>query len=368
MFDSCRHMPTKNNHQPTQKEQKATRRHTAQRVCSALLVCSAHFSALLVCLPIPLLAIAGLAACTGQHLANPPGRAGESSTRVAGPVPSPAAPTRTPALEFDGHSAYRHALAQCAIGPRPAGTEGNRQTAGYISTQLKQFGWQVTTQEFEFRGVPIQNVIGQRGQGPLVILGAHFDSRKFADNDPNDRTAPVPAGNDGASGVAVLLELACIWSQVELQRTIWLAFFDAEDNGGIDGWPWSVGAAYTANTLTEKPEFVIIVDMIGDADQQIYMERNSDPELQPAIWKVAADLGYQHQFIPHYKWAMTDDHTPFLQRGFRAVDLIDFDYPYWHTTQDTCDKVSPDSLERVGRVLDHFLSDHLPGSSELPGR
>jgi glutaminyl-peptide cyclotransferase len=278
-----------------------------------------------------------------------------STPVLATPTSTPVPPTATPNPEFDGHSAYQYALAQCAIGPRSAGTQGNRRTAEYIMDQLEQSGWQVETQEFEFRGVPIRNVIGQRGQGPLVILGAHFDSRKFADQDKANKTAPVPAGNDGASGVAVLLELARIWSRVDLGRTVWLAFFDAEDNGGIDGWPWSVGATHMADALPQAPEFVIVVDMIGDADQQIYMERNSDLELQQAIWKVASDLGYQKEFIPQYKWSMTDDHTPFLQRGYRAVDLIDFDYPYWHTTQDTCDKVSPDSLERVGRVLDHFL-------------
>jgi glutaminyl-peptide cyclotransferase len=291
------------------------------------------------------LLIAIVAGCTGQPVAN------QSSSQ------SLASPSGNSTLEFNGQQAYQHALAQCAIGPRSAGTAGDRQTADYIAAQLKQLNWQVSTQAFDFRGTPIKNVIGERGQGPLVILGAHFDTRKFASSDPQDQTAPVPGGNDGASGVAVLLELARVWSQRDPGYTIQLAFFDAEDNGEIDGWPWSVGASHMANALTDKPEFVLVVDMIGDADQQIYMERNSDPALQQAIWKVAAELGYQQQFVTQYKWAVTDDHTPFLQRGFRAVDLIDFDYSYWHTTQDTCDKVSPESLARVGTVLDHFLQN-----------
>ena len=95
--------------------------------------------------------------------------------------------------------------------------------------------------------------------------------------------------------------------------------------------------------------------MIGDADQQIYMERNSSPGLTRELWTLAAELGYDDVFIPEYKWAMTDDHTPFLAEGIQVVDIIDFDYPFWHTTQDTPDKVAPESLERVGRVLEAFL-------------
>jgi hypothetical protein len=101
--------------------------------------------------------------------------------------------------------------------------------------------------------------------------------------------------------------------------------------------------------------------MIGDADQNIHRERNSTPELQDRIWTVAARLGYRDQFSPEYKWSMTDDHTPFLRRGYPAVDIIDFDYPAWHTTGDTIDKVSPASLERVGKVLQSFLE----GDSQL---
>ncbi len=97
--------------------------------------------------------------------------------------------------------------------------------------------------------------------------------------------------------------------------------------------------------------------MIGDADQNIYYEQNSDKDLQQQLWGIAARLGYSAQFIPQYKWSMADDHTPFLEHGIRAVDLIDFDYPYWHTTQDTEDKVAGASLERVGRVLQTWLEN-----------
>ncbi len=113
-----------------------------------------------------------------------------------------------------------------------------------------------------------------------------------------------------------------------------------------------------AENLKVTPEMVVVADMIGDADQQIYKERNSTPELLDRIWDIAAELGYQDYFLPDYKWSMLDDHTPFLERGLPAVDLIDFDYPYWHTTQDTADKVSAVALERVGRVLQVLVEDN----------
>jgi len=187
----------------------------------------------------------------------------------------------------------------------------------------------------------------------VVILGAHYDTRRSADQEDSD--APVLGANDGASGVAVLLELARTLDPRRLRHQVWLAFFDAEDNGGLDGWEWCVGSSYMAARLHVFPVAVIVVDMVGDADQQIHFEGNSDPALQMQLWQIAADLGYADSFIPTYRWTMLDDHVPFAQRSIPAVDIIDFDYPYWHTTQDTLDKVSGASLERVGRVLEVFL-------------
>ena len=109
--------------------------------------------------------------------------------------------------------------------------------------------------------------------------------------------------------------------------------------------------------LEITPGAVVVVDMIGDADQQLYLEHNSDPDLQMRLWEIAATLGYGDTFTAEYRYSMYDDHIPFARRGITAVDIIDFDYPYWHTTQDTPDKVSADSLERVGRVLEVWLEE-----------
>jgi glutaminyl-peptide cyclotransferase len=254
-------------------------------------------------------------------------------------------------IKFDGQAAFAHVEAQMRLGPRPTGSEAWRATGDYIIAQLKKFGWAVEEQKFEYRGTGIRNIIGRKGSGPTVILGAHYDTRRRADQDKATPTALVPGANDGASGVAVLLELARVLDAKKLQNQIWLAFFDAEDNGNLDGWEWTVGSRHMAQNLAVKPVAVIVVDMIGDADQQIYFDQSSDRQWNQRIWAVAADLGYDKHFIPQPRWAMFDDHTPFAQQGIPAVDIIDFDYPYWHTTSDTLDKISPDSLERVGRTL-----------------
>jgi Zn-dependent M28 family amino/carboxypeptidase len=153
--------------------------------------------------------------------------------------------------------------------------------------------------------------------------------------------------------------LARVLDLKKIPNEIWLAFFDAEDDGGLDGWDWIVGSSYMAEHLTATPQAMILLDMVGDADQQFYFDQNSDAALSSQIWSVAAKLGYGSYFIPQGRWAMLDDHTPFAQRGIPSVDIIDFDYgpsnSYWHTTADTIDKISPASLEHVGRTLVAFL-------------
>lgn len=253
---------------------------------------------------------------------------------------------------FDGQRAYADVQTQVAFGPRSPGTDGHAQIVAWMRAELESAGWQVEVQESEALGHPIQNIVAKRGgANPQIILGAHYDSRMFADNDPKpeNRTQPVPAANDGASGVAVLLELARTLPKDAVPT--WLVFFDAEDNGRIEGWDWILGSREFVKNNALQPRAVVVIDMIGDADLNIYKERNSNSELTNEIWGVAKNLGYENQFIPTYKFSMEDDHTPFLEAGIPAVDIIDFDYPYWHTTADTPDKVSAASLEAVGKTL-----------------
>jgi Zn-dependent M28 family amino/carboxypeptidase len=230
-----------------------------------------------------------------------------------------------------------------------------------MQDELVKAGWQVEVQESEAMGHLIQNIVTKRSdESPQVILGAHYDTRMFANNDPDpaNHLSPVPGANDGASGVAVLLELARTLPQDTVP--VWLVFFDAEDNGNIAGWDWILGSTEFVKANPIQPSAVVIVDMIGDADLNIYKENNSNPELTNEIWDVARELGNDTVFIPEYKHWMTDDHTPFLRAGIPAIDIIDFDYPYWHTLSDTPENVSASSLQAVGETLHAWVIRQSP--------
>jgi Zn-dependent M28 family amino/carboxypeptidase len=262
---------------------------------------------------------------------------------------------------FSGERAYQDVLAQMEFGPRFPGSPGHQQVQAWIRSELEAAGWLVEEQRVEMMGQTIINLVAKETaeldpEKPWIIIGAHYDTRLHADNDMDvdKMELPVPGANDGASGVAVLTELARSLPR-EKPNQVWLVFFDAEDNGRIAGWDWIMGSSAFVSALDEKPDAAVIVDMIGDADLNIYYEKNSDPELAGAIWSIAAEAGYGNVFIPEAKYRITDDHIPFIEAGIRAVDIIDFDYPYWHTTQDTADKVSAESLLAVGETLWQWL-------------
>lgn len=258
--------------------------------------------------------------------------------------------------DFDASRAFADVEHQVSLGARVPGSLAHQQVQEYIQSELEEAGWSAEIQQAEMMGHPISNIIGKKGEGePWIILGAHYDSRLVADKDPDPakRNLPVPGANDGASGVAILLELARTLPDLDME--IWLVFFDAEDNGNIPGWDWILGSNAFVQQLTRAPEAVIILDMLGDADLNIHYERNSDPVLSAQIWQKAAELGYEKYFIPTPKYSILDDHTPFLNAGIPAVDIIDFDYTYYHTIEDTPDKVSADSLKTVGDTVRAWL-------------
>lgn len=311
-----------------------------------------------------------LSACAGGQLQ-------ATGTSTLAPTPTPSIPTNHTALPptnaashtpgaalsqavipaFDGDRAYKDLQYQMALGPRVPDSTAHAQVIDWIRQSLQDSGWQVEIQDATRMGHPVRNIIAKRGTtGKWTIIGAHYDSRMQASQDPDlsKRGTPVPAANDGASGVAVLLELARVLPK-DLNQQVWLAFFDAEDQGELPGWDWLLGSRVLADSLTARPDAVIVIDMIGDASLNIYKEKNSNVALSNQIWNVAAELGYAQQFISTVKWDMLDDHTPFLEKGIPAVDIIDFDYPYWHTTADTADKTSPQSLKIVGDTLLHWL-------------
>ncbi|HYF63889.1 MAG TPA: M28 family peptidase [Herpetosiphonaceae bacterium] len=317
------------------------------------------------------LLVLALAACgpaANQQAATAP----PLDTAVPDPGPLPATatppagavlPTALPTLAsvpgtFSGEQALRYAETQLQWQPRDTGTPGGQANGDWIIQTLVAAGWQVEEQYF---GVPEntsgRNIIAKRGSGPLVLIGSHYDSRRFADQDPDiqKRQLPVPAANDGASGAAVLLELARVLTPERLNEEVWLVFFDAEDNGDIAGWGGTLGSAHMARRLPRAPAAVVVVDMIGAADQQIYLEQSSTEALRAEIWQVAADLKYA-AFIPQVKHSLTDGHSAFLAQGYPAIDVVDFDYPHRHTTADTLDKLSAPALESVGRTLEVWLT------------
>ncbi len=239
------------------------------------------------------------------------------------------------------------------------GSIAHEHTRLWIVSELEKYRWNVNIQETPWSDYTIYNISGCRGQGsPWILIGAHYDSRFHSDQDDNpaNHLTPVIGANDGASGVAVLLELARSLPK-DLDKHVCLVFFDAEDNGNIAGFDWILGSKAYVEALTEKPDVAVVIDMIGDKDLSIYYEKNSNPEISQSIWDTAFSLGYE-QFIPQSRYRILDDHIPFKLAGIQAVDIIDFDYPYWHTTADTLDKISVDSLGAVGNTLLKWIIDY----------
>ena len=259
---------------------------------------------------------------------------------------------------FDGQRAWADVKRQVDFGPRIPGSVAHAAALDWMEAELTGAGWQVTRQHAESMGQAITNLVATRSAAaPSVLLGAHFDSRLLADHDPQEslRSQPTPGANDGASGVAVLLELARTLPTDTVPIT--LVFFDAEDNGRIPGWDWILGSRAFVDDMTTRPESMVLVDMVGDRDLSIRPEANSDPVLRDAIWATAARLGYAEQFPTVVGGAILDDHVPFLEAGIPAVDVIDIDYEFWHTSADTPDKVAPESLQIVGDVLWTWLTE-----------
>jgi Zn-dependent M28 family amino/carboxypeptidase len=195
------------------------------------------------------------------------------------------------------------------------------------------------------------------GAPTRVLLGAHWDSRPHADKDPDPRRRkePVPGANDGAAGCAVLLHLAELLAAAPAVIGVDLVFFDGEDGGLPDSLTtYCLGSQEHVRRLAgRRPAYVIVLDMVGDRDLALPVEGYSmayAPDQVRMIWGRAAELGIA-AFRPDVGPQIYDDHVPFLAAGIPAVDVIDFDYPYWHTVADTPDKLSAASLAAVGEVM-----------------
>ncbi|MGH7731297.1 MAG: M28 family peptidase, partial [Candidatus Eiseniibacteriota bacterium] len=209
--------------------------------------------------------------------------------------------------------------------------------------------------------LPLENVIGRFGPraaagGRLIVLAAHYDTRPWCDQDPDSarRDDPLPGANDGGSGVAILLEVAELMSRRPPPVAVDLVFFDGEDQGGpARPEEYSLGAkGYAARLGARRPTAAFVFDMVGDRELDIHPEQRSADQAANLVAMVLAGAratgarGFRKQ--PRHR--VTDDHVPLLDAGVPAVDIIDFDYPAWHTHRDRIDQVSAESLAEVARV------------------
>ena len=259
-------------------------------------------------------------------------------------------------VAFDSNKAWDHLRQQVAIGPRPSGSPGNVKNREYITKTLAAIGiktveqaWTATTPIGPIKMVNlIATIPGQRAE--RIILASHFDTKLF-------REFRFVGASDGASSTAALLELArVIKARPQLPFTIELLFLDGEEATGewvgtdnTYGSRHYVEVAQKTGTL-KSLRAMILLDMIGDRNLNIRREENSTPWLTDIVWNVARKLGHQAHFITE-SMPVEDDHLPFLKAGVPAIDIIDLDYPAWHTAQDTIDAVSARSLQVVGNVV-----------------
>lgn len=265
--------------------------------------------------------------------------------------------------DFDGERALAFLERQCEFGPRPPGSRAHRETLEWLIGTLEPLADVVSVQRFTVGAdtgeTTLTNVIASfhPGEQDRILLGAHWDTRAIADRDPDvgSRNQPILGANDGASGVAVLLEIATIVAGHPPPVGVDLVFFDGEDGGDGGGLPdWCMGSTYYAAHLGGySPAYAIVVDMIGDKDLTIRREETSlsmNPDLVDIVWEAAQRVG-SRRFVRQTWEPIYDDHVPLLRSGIPSVLLIDFDYHYWHTLEDTPDKCSSESLAEVGRVL-----------------
>jgi len=279
-------------------------------------------------------------------------------------LPLQAAPK---APSFDANRAYRDLVKQCEFGPRVPGTQAHEDCATWLCDRLGKVVLQVRLQRFivtvQQKRVPLVNLIvtiNPKGQGH-ILLCAHWDSRPTADRDPSPskRTKPVPGANDGASGTAVLLEIARALTAAPPKQKVTIVLFDGEDYGSkLEDM--LLGSRHFAERYKEAPpDWAVLLDMVGDQDLRLAPELISQqraPAVVERIWSAAAKAGCK-AFVREPGPAVLDDHVPLLDKGIPAIDVIDFDYPYWHTAADTPDKCSPASLEQVGRAVLQAIAD-----------
>ena len=277
--------------------------------------------------------------------------------------------------QFNKERAFKYLEVQCDFGPRVPGTAGHRKGLRHIVETVSSLADTVLQQSFSHsdaytgRFYKLTNVLARfrPAEKRRIWIAAHWDTRPWADQDrnPKNRSKPVLGANDGASGVAVLMELAHHLSKMLPPVGVDLVFIDGEDMGKSGELArFFNGSRYLARNIpSPPPEYCILIDMVGDSDLQLPVEGNSKnqaPDLVEQLWSEAEQLGLE-QFSRETAYYVEDDHVVLYEvGGIPSVDIIDFNYGtggnnYWHTVEDTPDKCSPESLDVVGTLLLHHL-------------
>ena len=277
--------------------------------------------------------------------------------------------TRQAGAVFNAQRAFEILKKQCEFGPRPPGSAAHRETQNYLFTELQKYANNVELQPLQYKvndiTLHLNNILAEFGpsSGETLLLAAHWDTRPFADRDPKpeNQDKPILGANDGASGVAVLLEIARVLKQNPPPRRVIIVLFDGEDYGrSVDNM--FIGSRFFAQNLGKwRPDYGILLDMVGDKDLSIPIERYSweaNRDFTELIWNRAATLGLG-PFQKRLGAAILDDHVPLIKVGIPMVNIIDFTYPYWHTVEDTVDKCSPKSLEVVATLVISIIYDGL---------
>lgn len=296
------------------------------------------------------------------------------------------APGCSQAGGFDGERAYRDLTDLVRIGPRPAGSTGSARARELIQQRLRQAGWPVEEHDLRVlvpgRGaVDMTNLVAVRpGRSPaLVLIGTHYDTKQL--------DGRFVGANDGASGVALLLELARVLGDEPRPLTVWLVFFDGEEsfgasitaNDGLFGSRALVAQMHDRDELERITAFVL-VDMVGDRDLNLTPDVTSSPRLRAYVREEAQRLGLSSRIDTEAALHLIDDHTPFLEAGVEpVVALIDFQFgarrtpgPLWHTAEDDLGAVSAESLNSVGRLVVELLKRiereaSAPTGAQTPG-
>jgi glutaminyl-peptide cyclotransferase len=266
---------------------------------------------------------------------------------------------------FNQERSYSRLQELCNFGPRNHNSEGKTKAEQWIEQNLRAAGAEVSVHEFQFtpkgatQSESFRNIVGKINPQlkDRVLIATHYDTRSTADKDQDEsrRNQPINGANDGGSGVAVLLEIAMLWKEQPPQIGVDLIFFDGEDFGrGAELDEYFLGSkAFVRDFPNYRPRWGIVIDMVGDASLDIRKERDSlarAPEVVERVWNAAARVR-SSGIIDERGGNIYDDHTTFLEKGIPVVLMIDFRYPWFHTTADTIEKCSADSLGQVGRTV-----------------